>query len=281
METSQKYELTDETIVYENRTLYRIRALKDFKKYYDDWTRENRNLILKGTLGGYVEGYHNLSQNGDCWIRDNAKVFGNAEIYDDSSVRENSIVCDGVKIYGKSDILDFSKVSGNAILKDCTMHGNSKVSGNCKLTKVTVSNWGNISGNAVVENSEVYELAEVFGDSKIVNSKINRRAKVFGNSDIQSCIIGNTIENKTVKNSGNAFVFEGTNHTLKHLKVNYSGVDENGEHNIILNCQLHPISKWKDTNFQEQLLEKNKEYIEHKTTLLEMLNEIESKYVSI
>jgi hypothetical protein len=37
---------------------YRLKALKNFLD------------VKRGDLGGYVEGYYNLSQSGDCWIYD-------------------------------------------------------------------------------------------------------------------------------------------------------------------------------------------------------------------
>ena len=47
---NKKYELTNETISFNNRKLYRIRALKDFSD------------IKKGELGGYIESEKNLNQ---------------------------------------------------------------------------------------------------------------------------------------------------------------------------------------------------------------------------
>ena len=69
----EKYEIVkDMAIEYEGKTLYRVKALKDFTN------------VKKGDLGGYIENYNNLPQEGNCWIYDNAKVFGNSKIYDDA-----------------------------------------------------------------------------------------------------------------------------------------------------------------------------------------------------
>ena len=60
----KKYEILMDkknTIEFEGRTLYRIRALRDF------------NDVKKGNIGGYIESESNLSQEGDCWVYDNAK----------------------------------------------------------------------------------------------------------------------------------------------------------------------------------------------------------------
>ena len=56
----RKYELTDITMTYEGRTLYRIRALKDILN------------VEKGDLGGWVSNENPLSQEGYCWAYDNA-----------------------------------------------------------------------------------------------------------------------------------------------------------------------------------------------------------------
>ena len=58
----KKYELIPEG------KLFRIIALKDF------------NGVRKGYFGGVVENRNNLGQQGDCWIHENAKVYGNAYV---------------------------------------------------------------------------------------------------------------------------------------------------------------------------------------------------------
>ena len=58
----KKYELTDNTIEYDGKTLYQIKALKNFGN------------VKTGYLGGYVEKEENLSHEGNCWVDDNAKV---------------------------------------------------------------------------------------------------------------------------------------------------------------------------------------------------------------
>lgn len=70
----KKYKLTDEAIKYNCVTLYRIEALRNF------------GSIKAGDKGGFVQSYHNLSQEGDCWIHGEAKVFGNAKVYENAQV---------------------------------------------------------------------------------------------------------------------------------------------------------------------------------------------------
>jgi hypothetical protein len=65
-----KYEiLKDEFIEFDDRKLYRIKALKDFR------------YVRKGTVGGYIEYEQNLSQEGYAWVSDDARVYGNARVY--------------------------------------------------------------------------------------------------------------------------------------------------------------------------------------------------------
>lgn len=54
----KKFELNyDSSTTYQGRTLYRIKALKNF-------TTASGTLVAKGDLGGYVQSEANLDQNG-------------------------------------------------------------------------------------------------------------------------------------------------------------------------------------------------------------------------
>jgi len=104
----KKYELTDETIEVYGTALHRIKALKDFGN------------VKKGELGGYVESERNLSQEGNCWVYDNArvysnaKVFGNAEVCDNARVYSNAKVCDNARVYSNAKVFGNAEVCGNA-----------------------------------------------------------------------------------------------------------------------------------------------------------------------
>ena len=62
----KKYELTEETFTVFGKTLYRIRAVRDF------------GSVKTGEFGGYIEKEENLSHFGNAWVYGNARVFGNA-----------------------------------------------------------------------------------------------------------------------------------------------------------------------------------------------------------
>ena len=87
----KKYELLqDQTIEWRGRTLYRIRALRDF------------GAVHAGDVGGYIECERNLSQDGDAWVCDNAWVSDNALVSGDSWVSGNACVCDNARVSGNA-----------------------------------------------------------------------------------------------------------------------------------------------------------------------------------
>ena len=78
--------LGTDTINHLGVTLYRV-------KYKD------------GTLGGYIESYKNLSQDG------NALVYGDARVYGNAWVSGNALVYGDARVYGNA------WVSGNALIR--------------------------------------------------------------------------------------------------------------------------------------------------------------------
>ena len=114
----KKFELTNETKIVNGKTLYRIKALKDLAN------------IKTGDLGGFVQSEHHLSQNGNCWIYDDAcvydnawvlddvQVFGNAKIYEDAEVWQNAWIFGKAEILGNAIISGATHICGDAIIKN-------------------------------------------------------------------------------------------------------------------------------------------------------------------
>ena len=116
----KKYELTKETIQFEGKILYRIRALKAFKAGFGN--------AKVGDLGGYVESEDNLSQEDNCWIYDEAKVFDKAKIYG------NALVGDEAEVYDWAEVFDNAKVYSNALIyKNAKVYDNAKVFDNAQI----------------------------------------------------------------------------------------------------------------------------------------------------
>ena len=171
----KKYKLTDETINVNGKTLYRIKSLNDFGN------------MKKGDKGGFVEKEENLSQSGDCWVYDNAKVYNNAKVFDYAD------------IYGNAEIF------GNAIVS-----GNARVYGNAKVYHYAmVYDDAEVCDNAIISgNAEVYHDAAVYGN-----------ARVFGNAEIcGKAEIANDLDYIVFKNwwsSGRYFTWTRSNNMWK------------------------------------------------------------------
>ena len=75
--------------------LLRITALKNFSN------------VKKGDRGGLIEKEENLSQDGDCWIYEEARVEGDAVVFGDAKVEGNAKICGCIYVYYHA------KISGN------------------------------------------------------------------------------------------------------------------------------------------------------------------------
>lgn len=138
MTESKKYELTKESVTFRGRTLYRIRALRDFGD------------VKKGDLGGYLEKEENLSHNGTCWVYDDAMIWGNGLVSDHAQVSGNALVCGNAWIYASAQVSGHAKVFGNAqifggaqvsdyaqVFEHAWIYGSTKVSGSA-VVKFTI-----------------------------------------------------------------------------------------------------------------------------------------------
>ena len=85
----KKYKFTGETKIVNGVTLHRIVAVCSFSN------------VKEGDLGGWIESEENLSHNGDCWVYDEATVYGNA------------FVCDNAKVHGNAEVYDYEVVCGD------------------------------------------------------------------------------------------------------------------------------------------------------------------------
>ena len=123
---NKKYELLKDDAIKSNwSTLYRIRALRDF------------NDVKRGDLGGYIEKETNLSHDGNCWVSDNARVFGkarvsgNACIFGDANVFDDACVSGDAKVFDNACVSDNAKVFGGA-----QVYGDACVSGDAHITNI-------------------------------------------------------------------------------------------------------------------------------------------------
>lgn len=160
---TKKYELTDEFIEYENKRLYRIRAITNFFN------------IKKGDLGGWIESEDNLSQIDTCWVYDNAKVLGNAKIVDGAKLHGNAIVKDNALISDFAELYGYSVVSNSAhVYGLAKIHDNVKVKDNAKVyAKAWLFDEVEISGNAMVGSYATLRGQTIVKDSAIIKYPIS------------------------------------------------------------------------------------------------------------
>ena len=193
--TNQKYIILKNKLAEVNgRILHRIQAVKDF----DD--------VKAGDKGGWVSGYHNLSQEGDCWVYDESKVF------------DEAIVRDNAKIYGESEIYDNARILDNVFINNAKIYDKAEVCGN-----VFIFEKAKVYGNTLIkDNVRIYGNACVFGEAHICgNVYIAEEAKIFGNVEIsgEACIIGNAV----IEKNSDYFIFKnhwGTGRYFTYTKSN-------------------------------------------------------------
>ena len=188
----KKYELTDETIKCEGRTLHRIKALRDV----------NDN-VKAGDLGGWVESENNLSQDGKCWIYDEATVF------DDARVEENAIIQGQASLFMQAIAKGNCRICGGAIVADAatveghaTVYHQARVLGKSKISgHANIYQHAYITNDAVVEgsvagHSEVLERAVIHAGAKIMHyALVDNAAEVHSGVTIRGCaeIHGNAV----------------------------------------------------------------------------------------
>ena len=96
----KKYELTEETFTVFGKTLYRIRAVRDF------------GSVKTGEFGGYIEKEENLSHfgnawiSGDAWVYGDARVFGNAWVYGNAKVYGDARVSGNARVFGNAEVFN-------------------------------------------------------------------------------------------------------------------------------------------------------------------------------
>ena len=104
--------ILDNTYYCTRKNYYRLMAIKDFSD------------VSKGDRGGYVISYHNLSQKGECWVYDEARICDNARVYGKAKIHREALVSGKAKVFGNAIVTDNAYVCGDAVV-----FGNSYIGG--------------------------------------------------------------------------------------------------------------------------------------------------------
>ena len=114
----KKYSIVKkDKIEFNGHTLYRIKALRNIDE-----------LTKKGDLGGYIETEENLSQEDDCFVFGNAKVYGESRLTGHAMATDNAVV--------KNIISDEAYFTGNSIVVgngEFCLYGQVDFNGNAKV----------------------------------------------------------------------------------------------------------------------------------------------------
>ena len=167
---TKKYEIVKtNSIIHGGKTLYRIKALKSF-------VTADGGVALKGKLGGFIESENNLSQKGNCWIFNEAKVFGCAKVLDNAVIRKNAQIFGNAVIGGNAYVDDDAYICGNSRISGCAkifntaaIYRNAKVFDNAKIFgEARVYDNAEIKGDVFIcGDTQIYGVAKISGDKKI------------------------------------------------------------------------------------------------------------------
>ncbi len=136
--------LTDEQMLASDgvTVLHRIQANKDFNYVFGI-------DVLKGDLGGWIEGEKNLE--GNSWVGDNAEVFGNAKVVD-SAVMENAIVKDNARVINDSCVAGNARVTGGGVVDNSIITDDARINQSAMVTNSSVDGYSSLSGMANVKD---------------------------------------------------------------------------------------------------------------------------------
>lgn len=151
----KKYELTDQIRTAHGCTLYRIKALRDIPAHNG---AINRHHVKAGDLGGWIQSEDNLSQDGDCWVADNAIACDNARVRDDAWVvdhavlQDNAVACEIALVGGNSNL------KYDALAEDeCVIRDNAIIAGNARITGDVAINGNSSFGDVcIADNTVIY-----------------------------------------------------------------------------------------------------------------------------
>lgn len=167
----KKYELDKSTkITINHLPHYRIKALKDFAD------------VKAGDLGGYIQSEANLSQDGNCWVYDDAIISGNARVVDNAVIKDKATIDHNAIVKNNAIVKDFATIKLNA-----TVAGNATVSDHAVVSYDALCDmYANISNNThICHNAHVSGHARISGKALILNkATIKDHATITDNASV-------------------------------------------------------------------------------------------------
>ena len=222
-----KYRLTDKTKVsHDGQILYQIQALRSFKIM-------DGSEVSAGEYGGWIEGPQNLSQNGNCWVANDACVYGDAFVYDNALICNTAIVCGSSRVYENAVIFH------SAIIKECAdIRGESRISG-CSV----VCGFTQVSGSTIIKDYAVVDGKTTIARDGIVSAHATidstSTATIYGVVSGNVKIFGEVFISDTASVSGNV-VLDGKINIVDGTYI-YSEREKVINDHTIFNKNHYPI----------------------------------------
>ncbi len=141
-----------------------------------------------GELGGWIEDELSLAQEGNCWVADEAVVYGGSSVQGNAVVSGNAIICNS------SFVKDEALVTGEALVDNGVVCGRAKI-----FDSVTIHGADIYGPTVIKDNASVYGKAQISdgsyicgnarisGKSCVWGSRVDGKARVYGNSNVGSC----------------------------------------------------------------------------------------------
>lgn len=221
----KKYELTGKTMFFgqNNRLLHRIRCVRDIDHY-----------AKAGTLGGWVESEKNLSQEGNCWI------------YEDAKVMDNAVVSENAKIYGETEIGGNTQIYGDAMVdgkgqvrifgEDIKIHGKAELSleeGSAISDSIEIADYVDINGYVnFYGRNKLKGHSRVYGHVGLNGVSMSGYASIYGNISNKKV----SIDNSELFDSVDVFAGIIENSTLRNAAKVKNGVVKNSvlSHSVLI-----------------------------------------------
>lgn len=150
------------------------------------YKKVKKNREKMGEKGGWIERMENLSQDGECWVGDNAIVCGRAYVSDNAQIRDTAEVGDNARVAEDAEVQGKAGVNESAYI-----HGMALVSGE---TRIAVSGSAEVLGR-VMDKSVARDRAYVGEDVELMGeAKVEEHGMVLaGYLRDDSVVTGNAI----------------------------------------------------------------------------------------
>lgn len=218
--------IKEDEIEVDGEVCRRIIAMEDI------FDKKGTVIVKKGVKGGYIQSRDNLSEEGLCWIYDDAVVFQDAKVKGSAKVSNTAVVCGNATVGGCSQVSQKATIHGNvSIGENAQISGNANVHGN-----VSIGGNAQISGNADVHgNVSIFGNVSISGNADVHgNVSLSGNVRILGNADLHGSIALSDDEEITNNRQVQA-LFEKSASGLNSITINKGRCTVTGRNNSVVN----------------------------------------------